>query len=60
MLVLEINTAAINDNLRYLGRGAVVQINQRLAVYSLTQDGKIAAYALHIPGAVSGRCKFLG
>ena len=42
----------IDHHLRLLGRGAIVQIDQRLAVHLSREDGEIGADALHIVGGL--------
>jgi hypothetical protein len=49
MFLLEINAAAIDDYLRHLRRGGVVEIYERLAVDSLLQHGKVSANAFDVP-----------
>src|ERR1700694_777230 len=45
---LVVETDRINDHLRLLGRGCIVQVNQRPAANSLPEDGKVTADLLHI------------
>ena len=38
----------INDHLRLLGRGCIVQVNQRPAAHSLPEDRKVSADLIHV------------
>jgi len=43
----------VDDHLRFLGRRAIVQIDQRFAVHLPREDGEIGADALHVIGPSS-------
>ena len=45
---LVVPTDRINDHLRLLGRGCIVQVNQRPAANPLAEDRKVTAGLLHI------------
>jgi hypothetical protein len=45
---LVVPTDRINDHLRLLGCGCIVQVNQRPAVNSLPEYGKVTADLIHV------------
>ncbi len=45
---LVVLTNRINDHLRLLGRGCIVQVNQHPAAHSVPEDRKVTADLLHI------------
>jgi len=49
VFLLEIDAAAIDDDLRDLRRGGVVEIDKWFAVDCLLQDGKVSANAFDVP-----------
>jgi hypothetical protein len=54
VFLFEIGAAAVDDDLRNLRRGGIVEIDERFAVDCLLQDRKVRANALDIP-AISNR-----
>src|SRR6185295_4922211 len=50
VFLFDIDTAAIDDHLRYLRRRRVVEIDKWFAVDSLLQDWEVSANAFDIPG----------
>src|SRR5215204_4294767 len=55
MLLFDVNAAAIDNNLRHLRGGAVVEVDQRLTIHLLMEYRKVGANALDIPGAFNRR-----
>src|SRR5712692_3042812 len=58
---LVVETDRINDHLRLLGRGCIVQVNQRPAVNPLPEDRKVPANFLQIePSAALAHVRWAG
>jgi hypothetical protein len=51
MFVFEINTAAVDYNLRHLRRCGVVKIDEGLAVNDLAKHGKVFPDAFYVEAA---------
>jgi hypothetical protein len=49
VFLFEIDAAAVDDDLRYLRRGGVVEIDKGFAVDCLLQNRKVSANALDVP-----------
>src|SRR6266516_1024257 len=59
MFVLEIGAAALDHDLRHLRRRSVVEIHQRLPVYSLSQHREVFADAIDVPvNSGNGTCYY--
>jgi hypothetical protein len=49
VFLLDVKNAAVDNDLRDLRRRAIVEIDQRLAVYRLVQDWKVRTNTLDVP-----------